>query len=160
MLRTAAIQKYGSYDHAGRWANESRWITDYHVPTNIINDPSYNWRWARDLGGGSVTHFAVNRDISSAVTAALDSLQQSGHLGDLHTFSGAFAERNTRGSGQVSAHAYGLALDINADTMARGSRALQPLHLRTSFMRAGFVDGGTWVPPWAQRDPMHFTVGF
>ena len=160
MLRNMAIKKFGAYDRNGRWANEDRWITDYHVPKNITNDHSYNWRWAEDLGGGLVTHFALNRDIVGAVTAALNNLQGAGHLGDLHTFSGAFAERSTRGSGQVSAHAYGLALDVNADTMARGSRALQPLQLRTSFMRAGFVDGGTWVPPWAVRDPMHFTVGF
>jgi RHS repeat-associated protein len=160
MLRAAAIEKYGAYDSSGRWANESRWITDYHVPKNIINDPNYHWRWAKESGGGLVTHFSVNRDLVAAVTAALNNLHQAGHLGDLHTFDGAFASRNTRGSGQVSAHAYGLALDINADMMPRGSRALQPLHLRTSFMRAGFVDGGTWVPPWAVRDPMHFTVGF
>ena len=95
-----------------------------------------------------------------ALTKALNNLQQAGHLGDLHTFDGAFAARNTRGSGQISAHAYGVAVDINAATAPRGSRALQPLNLRTSFMRAGFVDGGTWVRPWAVRDPMHFTVGF
>ncbi len=160
MLRSAAIKKYGPYSGSGRWTNESRWITDYHVPSHIINDPDYNWRWATGLGGMMVTHFSVNRDIVGAVTTALNNLQRAGHLGDLHTFDGAFAGRNTRGSGQVSAHAYGLALDINADTAPRGSRALQPLQLRTSFMRAGFVDGGTWVLPWAVRDPMHFTVGF
>jgi hypothetical protein len=32
--------------------------------------------------------------------------------------------------------------------------------LGNRFMRAGLVDGGTWVLPWAVRDPMHFTVGF
>ena len=160
MLREAAIQKYGAYDSRGRWANESRWISNYEVPKSIINDPSYNWQWAKELGGGLVTHFSVNRDIAPAVTVALSNLQQARHLGDLHTFDGAFVSRNTRGSGHVSAHGYGLALDINADTMPRGSRALQPLQLRTSFMRAGFVDGGTWVLPWGVRDPMHFTVGF
>jgi hypothetical protein len=155
-----AVAKYGSYDAKGRWANENRWITDYHIPKDILNDPNYNWRWAKDLGGSPVTHFYVNRDIVPALTNALKNLQQAGHLGDLRTFDGAFVARNMRGSSQISAHAYGLALDINADTMPRGSRALQPLHLRTSFMRAGFVDGGTWAPPWAIRDPMHFTVGF
>jgi hypothetical protein len=160
MLRAAAIQKYEAYNSGGRWVNEGRWITDYHVPTNIINDSHYNWHWAKDMGGGLVTHFSVNRDIVDAVSGALSNLQRAGHLADLHTFDGAFNGRNTRGSSQVSAHAYGLALDINADTMPRGSRALQPLQLRTSFMRAGFIDGGTWVLPWAVRDPMHFTVGF
>jgi RHS repeat-associated protein len=159
MRRSEAIARYGAYKN-GVWAGESRWIIDYHVPDDIVNDPSYNWRWEDDQGGGLVTHFSVNRDIGPAITDALRDLQASGHLGDLQTFAGAFAPRNTRGSSSVSAHAYGLALDINADTHPRGSDALQPLNLRVSFMRAGFIDGGTWVPPWATRDPMHYTVGF
>jgi hypothetical protein len=87
MRRADAIAKYGAYDGNGRWSNESRWITDYRIPKNVLNDPNYNWRWSKDIGGGLVTHFPVNRDIVPALTKALNNLQQAGHLGDLHTLS-------------------------------------------------------------------------
>ena len=160
MRRADAIARYGSYNN-GAWAEKERFMTDYRVPADILRDPGYNWRWDEEQGAGLVTHFQLNKDIATSVTHALRSLQQAHRLGDLKEFSGAYEPRNTRGSSNVSAHAYGLALDINPSTNPRGSSpSAQPLAVRTSFMGAGFVDGGTWTQPFSRPDPMHFTVGF
>jgi hypothetical protein len=160
MRRADAMARYGPYKD-GKWAGKEGSIIEYRVPESVLHDPNYHWHWDKDLGGGRVTHFPVNKDIAPSITRALKALQRSGHVGDLDTFSGGYVPRTTRGSSQISAHAYGLALDINSESNPRGmSPSRQPLALRVSFMREGFVDGGTWTLPFSRPDPMHFTVGF
>lgn len=57
---------------------------------------------------------------------------------------------------QLSVHAYGLAVDINADTnpMRRPITTDMPPLFVDAFMREGFTWGGTFPTP----DPMHFQL--
>jgi hypothetical protein len=160
MTRADAIQKYGPYVN-GIWKNEGKYVTDYRIPKGIIDDPSYNMRWDKDIpgvGGTLVTHFSTNRDITSGITAVLKSLQQTGNLNSLVEFNGSFFFRTLRTSSNISAHAYGLAVDVNGSMNPQGRSSNQPAALRAAFTGAGFVDGGTW--PSSYTDAMHFSVGF
>jgi hypothetical protein len=98
------------------------------------------------------------RDIAGGITAVLQSLQRAGQLGSLAEFNGSFFFRMVRGSSSISAHAYGLAVDVNGSMNPRGFPSRQPSALRAAFTGAGFIDGGTWASP--QTDAMHFSVGF
>jgi hypothetical protein len=158
MTRAEAIQRYGPYVK-GTWKNEEKFITDYHVPKSITSDPNYNMRWDKSIpriGGTLVTHFSTNRDIAPGITAVLESLQRGGKLSSLVEFNGSFIFRTLRTSTNISAHAYGLAVDVNGGTNPRGYPSQQPAALRAAFTRAGFVDGDTFPTP----DGMHFSVGF
>jgi RHS repeat-associated protein len=160
MTRAEAIQKYGPYIK-GTWKNEGKYIMNYRIPKDIVEDPSYNMRWDKDIpkvGGTLVTHFSTNRDIAGGITAVLESLQRAGQLSSLVEFNGSFIFRTLRTSSNISAHAYGLAVDVNGSMNPRRYPSHQPAELRAAFTRAGFVDGGTWPSPYT--DAMHFSVGF
>jgi RHS repeat-associated protein len=160
MTREEAIQKYGPYVK-GTWGNEDKYIIDYRVPQAIMSDPNYNMRWDKAIPkvrGTLVTHFSTNRDIAPGITAALENLRRAGQLGLLVEFNGSFFFRMTRGGGNISAHAYGLGVDVNGSMNPQGHPSHQPAALRAAFTGAGFVDGGTWPSP--QTDGMHFSVGF
>lgn len=158
MTRAEAIQKYGKYVN-GTWSNEDKYIINYRIPKSITEDPNYNMRWDKDtdkIGGTLVTHFSTNRDIAAGITTVLKSLQRSGELSSLVEFNGSFISRTLRTSSNISAHAYGLAVDVNGSMNPRGYPSQQPAGLRSAFTTAGFVDGATFPTP----DGMHFSVGF
>jgi hypothetical protein len=158
MSRAEAVQKYGAYVN-GTWKNEDKYIMDYSIPKSITADPSYNMRWDKSIskvGGTLVTHFSTNKDIAGGITAVLESLQRAGQLSTLVEFNGSFIARTLRTSSNISAHAYGLAVDVNGSMNPRGYPSQQPAALRAAFTRAGFVDGDTFPTP----DGMHFSVGF
>jgi hypothetical protein len=160
MTREEAIQKYGPYVK-GTWKNEDKYIMDYRIPQSIASDSNYNMRWDEGIpkvGGTLVTHFSTNRDIAPGITAALENLQRAGKLGSLVEFNGSFFFRMTRAGSSISAHAYGLAVDVNGSMNRQGDPSHQPAVLRAAFTRAGFADGGTWPSPYT--DGMHFSVGF
>jgi hypothetical protein len=132
---------------------------NYRIPKSIIEDSSYNMRWDADtdkIGGTLVTHFSTNRDIAAGITAVLNSLQRSGKLSSLIEFNGSFIFRTLRTSSNISAHAYGLAVDVNGSMNQLGYRSQQPAALRAAFTHAGFVDGDTFPTPAG----MHISVGF
>jgi len=160
MTRAETIQKYGPYVK-GTWQNEGKYIIDYRIPKSIMEDPNYNMRWDKGIatvGGNLVTHFSTNKDIASGITAVLESLQRAGKLSSLAEFNGSFFFRTLRTSSNISAHAYGLAVDVNGSMNPRGHPSNQSAVLRAAFTRAGFVDGGRWPSPYT--DAMHFSVGF
>jgi hypothetical protein len=68
-------------------------------------------------------------------------------------YAGCYAPRRIPGSGNLSLHAWGLAIDLNASRNPQGRRPRQPLRLVHIFEDAGFAWGGRW--PTAP-DGMHF----
>ena len=70
-------------------------------------------------------------------------------------YAGCFAPRRIPGSGSLSLHAWGLAIDINAAANPRLGDSRQDRRLVRAMEDAGFTWGGRWptVP-----DPMHFEL--
>ena len=98
-----------------------------------------------------------NRRLFPPLRRALRTLERRGlsRLVDRADYAGCYAPRRIPGSGSLSLHAWGLAIDLNAaaNPRLRGSR--QDRRLVRAMEDAGFTWGGRWptVP-----DPMHFEL--
>lgn len=101
---------------------------------------------------GAVT---CHRAMIAPLRRALGRLQRRGlaRLVDPGDYAGCFAARRIPGSGSLSLHAWGLAVDINASENPQGSRPRQDPRVVRAFERVGFTWGGRW--PTAP-DGMHF----
>jgi hypothetical protein len=98
-----------------------------------------------------------NRRLFGPLRRALRALERRGlsRVVDRTDYAGCHAPRRIPGSGSLSLHAWGLAIDLNAaaNPRLRGSR--QDSRLVEAMEDAGFTWGGRWptVP-----DPMHFEL--
>ena len=87
------------------------------------------------------------------LTGAMRELQSLGLAGLVHTFNGCFSPRMQVGNSyELSRHAYGIAVDINAGTNRYGDPPIQDPRLVQVMERWGFTWGGRWLVP----DGMHF----
>ena len=101
---------------------------------------------------GAVT---CHRAMIAPLRRALGRLQRQGlaRLVDRGDYAGCFAARRIAGSGSLSLHAWGLAVDIDAGQNPQGSRPRQDSRVVRAFESVGFTWGGRW--PTAP-DGMHF----
>lgn len=99
---------------------------------------------------GSVT---CHRKIVPQLSGAMRELRKRG-LGNLvKTFSGCYSPRmQVADDGEISRHAFGIAVDINAGTNPYGAKPRQDPRLVEVMERWGFTWGGRWNTP----DGMHF----
>jgi hypothetical protein len=96
-----------------------------------------------------------NRDIIPHLSHAFHNVISRNILDQLRTFDGCFNNRMQRGASQVrSIHAWGLAIDINANWNRLGQKPTMSRELVTCFTDAGFDWGGKWSRP----DGMHFQL--
>ncbi len=70
----------------------------------------------------------------------------------LNSFGGCLQFRSKRNGRGFSTHAWGIAIDLNAETNLPGTRGDMPDDIVKVFKEAGFIWGGDWRHP----DPMHF----
>jgi hypothetical protein len=103
---------------------------------------------------GTVT---CNRRLLAPLRRALRTLERRGltRVVDRADYAGCFAPRRIPGSGSLSLHAWGLAIDLNAAANPRLGDSRQDRRLVRAMEDAGFTWGGRWptVP-----DPMHFEL--
>ena len=103
---------------------------------------------------GSVT---CNRRLFGPLRRALRALERRGlsRVVDRADYAGCYAPRRIPGSGSLSLHAWGLAIDLNAAANPRLGDSRQDRRLVRAMEDAGFTWGGRWptVP-----DPMHFEL--
>jgi hypothetical protein len=101
---------------------------------------------------GSVT---CHRRMIPALRRAMGELvrRRLARLVDASDYAGCYAPRRIPGSGTISLHAWGLAVDLNAGRNPQGARPRQDRRLVAVMERHGFSWGGRWptVP-----DGMHF----
>lgn len=149
LTRAAAIKRYGAIDMAkGIWPNANKWLALLELPTDL----GLQWKF----GGKLVTHINCNKDIHGPLLGALEDLKLHGLISELKTFDGCFNIRAVRGTtASVSAHSYGLAIDLNASTNQLGLEHSPLSHgLVKCFIDRGF-DSGIYFH--ARKDPMHFS---
>jgi hypothetical protein len=98
-----------------------------------------------------------HRALIAPLRRALGRLQRQGlaRLVDPGDYAGCHAPRRIPGSGSLSLHAWGLAVDINASENPQGSEPRQDRRVVRAFEREGFTWGGRW--PTAP-DGMHFEL--
>ncbi len=98
-----------------------------------------------------------NRRFIAPLRRALSDLERRGlsTLVDRGDFAGCYAPRRIPGSGSLSLHAWGLAIDLNASSNPQFGSSRNDPRLVRAMERAGFTWGGRW--PTAP-DPMHFEL--
>jgi D-alanyl-D-alanine carboxypeptidase len=103
---------------------------------------------------GSVT---CHRAMMRPLRAALASLARRGlsRLVDPGDYAGCYAPRRIRPRGQLSLHAWGVAIDLNASANPFMGRSRQDRRLVRAMERQGFTWGGDWP---TRPDPMHFEL--
>lgn len=88
--------------------------------------------------------------------AALDAIKDAGLIEEASEFNGIVANRSIRGFvGHLSAHAWGLAIDLNESKLPLGSSKDQHPGVIKAFRDQGFTYGGDFK---SRRDPMHFSL--
>jgi hypothetical protein len=103
---------------------------------------------------GAVT---CHRALIGPLRRALGGLERRGlgRLVDRGDFAGCYAPRRIPGSGSLSLHAFGVAVDLNASTNPQFASSRQDRRLVRAMERAGFTWGGRWE---TAPDPMHFEL--
>lgn len=104
----------------------------------------------------------ANNDIHGMLTRALYKCLERGVLGEIKVFDGCFNIRNIRGSGQMSLHSWGLAIDWNAknnplgmtfqQALAQGLKPFSEKFLQC-WRDTGWECGGDWT---GRADRQHF----
>jgi len=141
-----AEERYGPIIN-GKWKNETHWMTSLTI------DPVISFHWRNNTTGRPANRIYCNKDMVYPLTEALDKIVEAKLEQELDTFDGCFCIRNVRGADSISAHAYGLAIDINAATNQLGKTPSLSPELVKCFISSGFTWGGNFKRP----DGMHFS---
>ncbi len=120
---------------------------------DFVQDPAWIDEHIVSLDVPLLGRVRCHRGLAKQVHGALAEIADSGlgHLVDADTFEGCHNPRLIRDGGMPSRHAWGIALDINADLNPTGLESGQDPRLVEAFARWGLTWGGFWLVP----DPMH-----
>lgn len=101
-----------------------------------------------------VGRVSCNRKLIPQLRGALEEVVAEGLTSTIHVYNGCFSSRFVlrSPSASISHHAWGIAIDVNADTNRFGTPPTQDPLLVAIMQRWGFGWGGDWIVP----DGMHF----
>jgi hypothetical protein len=129
---------------AMRW--ESEYLYRIALPPGIAIPLSWD-------KGKKVTHWRVHKLLAPIYQSLFKAMTQAGLWDEVKTFGGTYAYRTKRSNGgDLSAHAWGIAVDLNPGTNQMGTKGDMDRDLIKAFESAGFYWGGRFRNP----DPMHF----
>lgn len=118
--------------------------------------------WPMSYAGTPIKGISIHRKAASALTASLNDIwNHFGHDLDairktgMHAFSGSYNLRAVRGSSRLSTHAFGAAIDMDAEHEAMNTQHISRMD---SFVVSAFkAHGAYWGGDYNTRqDPMHF----
>lgn len=131
----------------------TRVFGNYQSPTfesnNII---SFKLPYPLYYNGVAVTTTRAHRLIVPNLVNALSEIESSGYAPQVRNFSGIYNQRPQVGSTKPSTHAWGIAIDIEAEEYPRGTKKVWPKEITDIFLKHGFSNGALFPTP----DPMHF----
>jgi hypothetical protein len=150
MTPQEAIDKYGPIVN-GKWAREKEFMV-------VVDCSKFNLPWGgTEQASGYVHHIYMNKDMVPMFAQAAEALKVRGYAKELKTFDGCFCIRSVRGEpSAVSAHSYGIAIDLNAAENPLGGPVAFSKGFVQCFKDAGFAWGGDFH----RVDGMHFSMGF
>jgi hypothetical protein len=121
-------------------------------------DPTWRSRWISSTVVPQLGIITCNRAVIPALRAAMTEVTRRGlgklvHTADFRREGGCWSPRLKRfGAGQVSSHAWGIAVDINVDDNPLGAKPVQDPRLVAIMAAHGFYWGGLFLRP----DGAHF----
>lgn len=105
------------------------------------------------FAGHVITRITINKALIGPLTAVFAELIETGLVKELKTYDGAYNYRPQRGSNALSMHAYGLALDFNAQTNGLGKPVTFSQKFLDVWRRHGWTCGADF--PMPRTDGMH-----
>lgn len=118
--------------------------------------PPFQMKYEGTLIHGILIHKFCAPSLTEALQTIWDSynhdqgaLDQTGFT----NYSGSYNYRNVRGASNLSCHAFGAAIDCNAEQFGLGSPKRFPDPIIEAFKAVGVFYGGDFIH---RKDPMHF----
>ena len=102
----------------------------------------------------SVTQITCHKLLASIFADVFERIQSAGLEEKVTSFGGCFSFRPQRTGTKLSAHSWGIAIDLNPGTNAQGTSGNMDPGIVQIFREVGFEWGGDWQG--RTRDPMHF----
>lgn len=134
---------------------EKRWLEETKHMSLVIVPESIRQHMINTATGQPTGKIYINLRVAPALIEAFRLIEQRKLQSELKSFDGCLNVRSVRGTvGVLSAHCYGLAIDINAKGNGLGEEnpAINPALVKC------FTDAGwTWGGAFARKDPMHFS---
>jgi hypothetical protein len=139
------IFDYITHDHTldPRWQSEflGRVALPFAIPLS--------WDLTR-----TVTQITCHKLLTSVMSEMFTNIQTAGLQPKITSFGGCFCFRPQRTGTKLSAHSWGIAIDLNPEANAQGTAGNMDQDVVSIFRDAGFEWGGDWKGK--VRDPMHF----
>lgn len=102
----------------------------------------------------TITHFRCHKLLVDTMETIFSEIKNKGLEPELFSFGGCFSFRPQRTGSKLSAHSWGIAIDLNSESNAQGTMGGMNADVIAVFRQAGFEWGGDW--PGRAKDPMHF----
>ncbi|HSA91839.1 MAG TPA: M15 family metallopeptidase [Terriglobales bacterium] len=101
-----------------------------------------------------VTRIQCHKKLKEIFAAVFEEIDTQRLRGEILTYGGCYNYRAKRTSSKLSAHSWGIAIDLNPQTNAQGTAGNMHPGVVAAFQKFGFKWGGEFQG--ASRDPMHF----
>ena len=128
---------------------DPRWETNFLARVDL----PFPLRLAWDLSQ-TISRMTCHRRMAAVYASVFAAIQQRGLQARVSTFGGCFAFRPQRTGNKLSAHSWGIAIDLNPASNLQGSAGDMDAGVVGIFRSAGFEWGGEWKG--STCDPMHF----
>ena len=128
---------------------DPRWAADYLTRITLPFPMVLSWDHAT-----SVTQMTCHRKLAGVFADVFAKIEAHGLQEKIKAFGGCFSFRQQRTGSKLSAHAWGVAVDLNPETNVQGTAGDMDAGVIEIFRAAGFEWGGDWSAK--VRDPMHF----
>lgn len=102
----------------------------------------------------TITQMTCHRRMAQAFADVFGTILNRGLQTSVTSFGGCFAFRPQRTGNKLSAHSWGIAIDLNSESNPQGSAGNMDARVIDIFCSAGFEWGGEWKGQAC--DPMHF----
>ena len=128
---------------------EPSWQGDFLAHASLPFPLRLSWDPSR-----AITRMTCHRRMTGVFSSVFCSIQERGLQDRITSFGGCFAFRPQRTGSKLSAHSWGIAIDLNPESNPQGSAGNMDAGIVEVFRLAGFEWGGDWQRK--TRDPMHF----
>lgn len=108
-----------------------------------------SWDYSR-----RITQLYCHKLLAPVFLDVFDAIRRENLRGEIRTFGGCFSYRPKRAGSKLSTHSWAIAIDINPETNAMGTKGNMHPGIVEIFEEHGFKWGGDW--PARSKDPMHF----
>ena len=138
------------YEYIGKDGSlNPKWQADFLTRIALPFPMVLSWDHATSVG-----QMTCHRKLAEAFGDIFAKLEAGGLQEEIKTFGGCFSFRQQRTGSKLSAHAWGIAVDLSPETNAQGTAGDMDEGVIEVFRAAGFEWGGDWQGK--VRDPMHF----